>query len=101
MNSHPSSVSTRSMVWVGGGAPATTIRVRPLPGTGPSNCWAASSTAFTTAGAPHSRVTPCSAMRRRMSAPSTLRSTTWVAPTPASAYGMPHPLQWNIGSVCR
>ena len=33
MNSQPSSVSTRSMVRVGGGAPATTIRVRPAPGT--------------------------------------------------------------------
>ena len=30
----------------------------------------------TTAGAPQSRVTPCSSTRRRMSAPSTLRSTT-------------------------
>ena len=32
MNSQPSSVSTRSMVRVGGGAPATTMRVRPRPG---------------------------------------------------------------------
>ncbi len=39
---------------------------------------AASSTAFTTAGAPHINVTPCSSTRRRISAPSTLRSTTCV-----------------------
>ena len=59
MNSQPSSVSTRSMVRVGGGAPATTIRVVPRPGIGPSHVAAASSTAATTAGAPHSSVTPC------------------------------------------
>ena len=32
MNSHPSSVSTRSIVRVGGGAPATTMRVRAAAG---------------------------------------------------------------------
>ena len=53
MNSQPSSVSTRSMVRVGGGAPATTMRVRPAPGTGPSQVAAASRMAATTAGAPH------------------------------------------------
>ena len=37
MNSQPSSVSTRSIVRVGGGAPATTIRVRPRPGISPSH----------------------------------------------------------------
>ena len=31
MNSQPSSVSTRSMVAVGGGAPPTIIRIRPYP----------------------------------------------------------------------
>ena len=35
MNSQPSSVSTRSIVRVGGGAPATTMRVRPWPGISP------------------------------------------------------------------
>ena len=37
MNSQPSSVSTRSIVRVGGGAPATTMRVRPVPGISPSH----------------------------------------------------------------
>ena len=36
MNSHPSSASTRATVLVGGGAPATMIRVRPRPGISPS-----------------------------------------------------------------
>ena len=75
MNSHPSSVSIRSIVRVGGGAPATTMRVRPAPGIGPSHFAAASSIIATTAGAPHSSVTPCLSTRRRISAPSTLRST--------------------------
>ena len=101
MNSQPSSVSTRSIVRVGGGAPATTMRVRPWPGTGPSHVAAASRMAATTAGAPHSSVTPCSSTRRRISAPSTLRSTICFAPMAVSAYGMPQPLQWNIGSVWR
>src|SRR6266487_2539717 len=101
MNSQPSSVSTRSIVRVGGGAPATTIRVRPRPGISPCHCAAASSTAFTTAGAPLSNVTPCASTRRRISAPSTLRMTMWRPPMPVTAYGIPHPLQWNIGSVWR
>ena len=101
MNSHPSSVSIRSMVRVGGGAPATTIRVRPAPGIGPSHWAAASRMAAATAGAPHMRVMPWVSTRRRISAPSTLRSTTCLAPMPTSAYGIPQPLQWNIGRVCR
>src|SRR4029453_16112258 len=32
MNSQPNSASTRSMVFDGGGAPATTTRTRPAPG---------------------------------------------------------------------
>src|ERR1700683_2732416 len=40
-------------------------------------------------------------MRARMSSPSILRCTTWVPPMPVTAYGMPQPLQWNMGSVCR
>ena len=100
MNSQPSSVSTRSIVREGGGAPATTIRVLPLPGTGPSHRAAASRVAFTTAGAPHSRVTPWRSTRRRISAPSTWRSTMCLPPTPVIPYGMPQPLTWNIGSVC-
>ena len=40
-------------------------------------------------------------MRDRISSPSTLRSTTWVPPIPVTAYGIPQPLQWNMGSVCR
>ena len=101
MNSHPSSVSTRSIVRVGGGAPATIMRVRPRPGTSPSQVAAASRIAATTAGAPLSKVTPCSSMRRRISAPSTFRSTMCLPPMPVTPYGMPHPLQWNIGNVCR
>ncbi len=101
MNSQPSSVSTRSIVRVGGGAPATTMRVRPRPGISPDHSCAASSTVLTTAGAPHSSVTPWCATRRRISGPSTLRSTTCCPPMPLTAYVMPQPLQWNIGSVCR
>ena len=37
MNSQPSSVSIRSIVRVGGGAPATTMRTVPVPGIGPSH----------------------------------------------------------------
>ncbi|CAB4595427.1 unannotated protein [freshwater metagenome] len=48
----------RSMVRVGGGAPATTMRTRSRPGIGPSHVAAASRIAFTTAGAPHNMVTP-------------------------------------------
>ena len=33
--------------------------------------------------------------------PSTLRSTIWGTPMPAIVNGIPQPLQWNIGSVCR
>ncbi len=56
--------------------------------------------AATTAGAPHMSVTPCRSIRDRISSPSTLRSTMWVPPIPVTAYGIPHPLQWNIGNVC-
>ena len=104
MNSHPSSDSTRSIVLDGGGAPATTMRTVPRPGTGrPSaaRVSAAPRMAATTAGAPHSSVTPCRSMRDRISSPSTLRSTMCVPPMPVTAYGMPQPLQWNMGSVCR
>ena len=85
MNSQPSSVSTRSMVRVGGGAPATTMRVRPAPGAGPSIDEAASRMAAATAGAPHIKVTPWASTRRRISAPSTLRSTICLAPMATSA----------------
>ncbi len=101
MNSQPSSASTRATVLVGGGAPATMIRVRPRPGISPSQSGAASSTAATTAGAAHITVTPYRSMRRRISAPSTLRRATWVTPQPVIANGMPQPLAWNIGSVWR
>ena len=47
------------------------------------------------------RVTPWRSTRRRISAPSTLRCTTWGTPIPAVANGMPQPLQWNMGRVCR
>ena len=57
MNSHPSSVSTLSIVLVGGGAPATTIRIVPVPGISPSHSFAASSIDAITAGAPQRRVT--------------------------------------------
>ena len=84
MNSQPSSASTRATVFDGGGAPATMIRVRSRPGIGPSQLGAASSTAATTAGAAHITVTPYFSTRCRISAPSTLRSTTCEAPIPAS-----------------
>ena len=89
------------MVRVGGGAPATTMRTVPWPGIGPSQSAAASRTMATTAGAPHSSVTPWRSTRRRISAPSTLRRMMWRPPIPVTAYGIPQPLQWNCGSVCR
>ena len=61
----------------------------------------ASRMAAQTAGAPHISVTPWASTRRRISAPSILRSTMCRPPMPVIAYGMPQPLQWNIGSVCR
>ena len=91
MNSQPSSVSTASMVLDGGGAPATTTRTRPRPGTSsprwPRSAAAAPRMAATTAGAPHSRVTPSASMRRRISSPSILRTTTWRPPMAVTAYG--------------
>ena len=77
------------------------IRTVSRPGTSPSQSAAASSTAATTAGAAHMTVTPCSSTRRRISAPSTLRSTTCGTPRPVIANGIPQPLAWNIGSVWR
>ena len=71
------------MVREGGGAPATTIRVVPAPGTSiprSARADAASKMAATTAGAPHKRVTPSEATRERISSPSILRWTTWRAP---------------------
>ena len=103
MNSQPSSVSTRSMVLDGGGAPATTMRTVPAPGIArpaARRSAAAVRIAATTAGAPHSSVTPCASIRLRISSPSILRTTTCGTPMPVTAYGMPQPLQWNIGSVC-
>ena len=88
MNSHPSSDSTRSIVLDGGGAPATTMRTVPRPGTArPSaaRVSAAPRMAATTAGAPHSSVTPCRSIRDRISSPSTLRSTMCVPPMPVTA----------------
>ncbi|CAB5016295.1 unannotated protein [freshwater metagenome] len=84
MNSQPSSVSIRSIVRVGGGAPATTTLTRSRPGISPSQVAAASSTMASTAGAPHINVTPWSRTRRRISAPSTLRSTMWRPPMPVT-----------------
>ena len=55
----------------------------------------------TTAGAAHIAVTPYFSTRRRISAPSILRITTCSTPIPVMAKGIPHPLAWNIGSVCR
>ena len=103
MNSHPSSASTRSIVLDGGGAPATTMRTVPRPGTSrPSlaRVSAAPRIAATTAGAAHRSVTPWRSMRDRISSPSILRSTTCAPPMPVTAYGIPQPLQWNIGRVC-
>ena len=104
MNSQPSSVSTRSIVLEGGGAPATTMRVAPPPGMISSRSRrsvAAFRMAATTAGAPHISVTPWASTRRRISSPSIRRWITCGTPMAVTAYGMPQPLQWNIGSVCR
>ena len=54
MNSQPSSVSTRSMVVVGGGAPPTTIRTPART----DALDAALRIVFTTVGAPPMNVTP-------------------------------------------
>jgi hypothetical protein len=104
MNSQPSSVSTLSIVLDGGGAPATTILTWSRPGTGrpaAARALAASRIAATTAGAPHIKVTPCASIRRSNSSPSILRTTTCGSPIAVTAYGIPQPLQWNIGSVCK
>ncbi len=88
MNSQPSSVATRSMVFDGGGAPATTTRTRPWPGTARPRlrrAAAASSTALITAGAQLNRVTPSASTRRRISSPSILRITTCRAPIAVTA----------------
>ena len=104
MNSQPSSVSIRSMVFDGGGAPAMTTRTCPRPGTVTPFCRravAASSTAAITAGAQLKSVTPSASTRFRISSPSILRMITWRTPIAVSAYGMPQPLQWNMGRVWR
>ena len=89
MNSQPSSVSTRSMVFDGGGAPATTMRTRPAPGHRHAalapRAAAASSTAAITAGAQLKSVTPSASTRRRISSPSILRMMTWRTPIAVSA----------------
>ena len=99
MNSQPSSSSTRTTVFVGGGAPAMMIRTRSRPGISPSQVWAASSTAAATAGAAHMTVTPCFSTRRRIAAPSTLRSITWGTPSAAVPKWKPQPLALNCGVV--
>ena len=79
MNSQPSCSSTRAMIALGGGAPATTIRTRSRPGTGrPSAARAAAASRIdaTTAGAPHISVTPSLSTRRRISSPSIFLITT-------------------------
>ena len=101
MNSQPSSSCTRTTVFVGGGAPAMMMRTLSRPGISPSQSAAASRTAAATAGAAHITVTPCCSTRRRISAPSTLRSTTCGTPSPVIANGIPQPLAWNIGRVWR
>src|SRR4029078_11674916 len=53
------------------------------------------------AGAAHITVTPYFSTRLRISVPSTLRSATWGTPQPVIANGIPQPLAWNIGRVCR
>ena len=102
MNSQPSSVSTRSIVRVGGGAPATTMRVRPRAGDRPVPR--------------RGRVEDRGDDRRRaaqqrdavrvdaaqdLGAVDLAQHDLRARPSPVSAYGMPQPLQWNIGSVCR
>ena len=91
----------RAIVREGGGAPAQMTRTRSRPGISPSHDWAASRIDATTAGAAHITVTPYCSTRRRISAPSTLRRTTCGTPIPVMPNGMPQPLAWNIGSVCR
>jgi len=88
MNSQPSSASMRSIVFDGGGAPATTTRTRRAPGTFSPRlrrAAAASSTAAITAGAQLKSVTPWASTRRRISSPSILRMITWRAPIAVTA----------------
>ena len=101
MNSQPSSSCTRTTVFVGGGAPAMMIRTRSRPGISPSQVCGGLEHRGGHGGRGAHTVTPCSSTRRRISAPSTLRSTTCGTPRPVIANGMPQPLAWNIGSVWR
>jgi hypothetical protein len=100
MNSQLGSVSTRSVL--DGGSALATCACAPAPRL--DHRWAARhriDTAATTAGAPLKSVTPSASMRRRISSPSIFRMITWRAPMAVSAYGMPQPLQWKVGRVCR
>ena len=75
----------RSMVTVGGGAPAHTMRTRSRPGISPCHVAAASRIMLSTAGAPHINVTPYCSTRLRISAPSTLRRMMCSPPIPVTA----------------
>ncbi len=88
MNSQPSCSSTRAMMALGGGAPATTMRTRSRPGIGTplaARAAAASRIDATTAGAPHISVTPSRSTRRRMSSPSIFLITTCEPPIAVTA----------------
>src|SRR5664279_920487 len=54
-----------------------------------------------TVGDPSRWVIPCSSKSRQMRSARTIRGHTWVPPTPVTAHGVHHPLQWNIGNVHR
>ena len=57
---------------------------------------------FSTAGAPHISVTPCVLdPAEDLRAVDLAQDHVGRRPCPVTAYSMPHPLQWNWGSVCR
>ena len=78
----------RATTFEGGGAPATTMRTLPRPGTArpaARRFSAAPRIAATTAGAPHRRLTPSDSIRFRISSPSTRRRTMWRPAMPVTA----------------
>ena len=76
------------------------MRTLSRPGISPSQSAAASRTAFQTAGAPASIVTPCWLDLAQDLRAVDLAEHDLPRPQPAIVYGRPQLLQWNIGSVC-
>ena len=101
MNSQPSSVSIRSIVRVGGGAPATTMRTRPRPGIGPVPLRRRVEDHVDDGRrAAHQRDAVVLGAAQDLGAVD-LAQHDVLAPMPVTAYSIPQPLQWNWGSVCR